>query len=208
MGFLQKNLKEKKIDSSEIKKIKSDLKIDPESIVIGFSGRLVKDKGIIELVNAFELLCREGKNLTLLLVGMFEEKDKLPDDIIQKIKNSPNIKTTGYVPYEKIENYYAAMDIYILPSYREGFPTSILEASSMNLPVITTKSTGCIDSIIDKKTGLFMNEISEDEVKRTLNELLENEGLREFLGENGRQFVMNNFSQIQIWDAIEKIYTK
>uniref|UniRef100_UPI0039A44364 glycosyltransferase family 4 protein n=1 Tax=Ornithobacterium rhinotracheale TaxID=28251 RepID=UPI0039A44364 len=207
-GISTEKFNRKNINNNDVKKIKLDLEIDENSIVLGFSGRLVKDKGIIELVNAFESLCKQRDNLTLLLVGMFEEKDKLPEDIIQKIKNSPNIKTTGYVSYEEIENYYAVMDIYILPSYREGFPTSILEASSMGIPVITSKSTGCIDSIINGKTGLFINEINEFEIEKSIKQLLDNKTLMTDLGENGTQFVKKNFEQSYVWDAIEKIYKK
>ncbi len=188
-----------------IDKLKNTLGISENELVLGFSGRLVKDKGIIELVRAFKFLEKGYDNIKLLLVGMFETRDFLPEDIIREIQNNPRIINTGYIPNREIQYYYGLMDIYILPSYREGFPTSILEASAMKLPVITTLATGCIDAIIEHKTGVFVEHTTASLINGIKYFIDEKENIRLF-GENGRQFVSENFDEKKIWKEIEKLY--
>lgn len=175
------------------------------SFVIGYTGRLVKDKGIIELIQAFKILRKDYPFLKLLLVGMFEKRDALPTEVVEFIKTNSNIVHVGYVSYEIIEYYYALMDIFVLLSYREGFPTSVLEASAMNLPVITTRATGCIDSIIEKETGLFVNHAIE-EVTLAFKYFIEHGDRKTIFGTAGREFVKKNFASEIIWKEIEKIY--
>ena len=176
-----------------------------EDFVIGYVGRMVKDKGIIELIEAFDTLSKKHNNVKLLLVGMLEIRDAIPQNIIDVIKNNPNIVHTGYVDNRSIEQYYSLMDVYVLPSYREGFPTSVLEASAMELPVITTRVTGCCDSIIDGVTGLFINNNS-CELNNALEKLYNNPELCKQLGKNGRKMVLEKFDERVIWPNIEKLY--
>ena len=173
--------------------------------MIGFTGRLVRDKGIIELVRAYNALRQHHKNVRLMLVGMLEIRDALPEDVVKVIKEDEGIVKTGYVNYTEIEYYYALMDIFVLASYREGFPTSVLEASAMNLPVITTKATGCIDSIIDGETGIFVNH-DDKELLAAQSTLYDNEDKRKMMGQNGRKFVVDHFKPEIIWREIEKLY--
>ena len=193
------------IDSDVAEQYRKELGITKGDLVIGFTGRLVRDKGIIELVQAFEHVQSELPNVKLLLVGRLEERDALPLDVVESIKKNPNIITTGYVLNSTIENYYSLMDLFVLPSYREGFPTSVLEASSMGVPVVTTKATGCIDSIIENETGLFVEHTSEA-LYGALSRLLQDEQLRTQMGKNGRVFVENNYRQEIVWNEIEKLY--
>jgi glycosyltransferase involved in cell wall biosynthesis len=192
------------LDITQIHSLQKELRLE-NSFVIGYTGRLVKDKGIIELIQAFKILREDYPFLKLLLVGMFEERDVLPTEMVDFIKNNSDIIHVGYVSYESIEYYYALMDVFVLLSYREGFPTSALEASAMNLPVITTKATGCIDSIVEKETGLFVNHTIE-EIVSALKYFIENESQKRVFGSAGREFVKNNFASEIIWKEIEKIY--
>lgn len=176
------------------------------SFTIGYTGRLVCDKGIVELVKAFTLLQNRGYDIQLLLVGMFEERDSLPESTKQEILNNAGIIYTGYVDYNIIEYYYSLMDIYVLPSYREGFPTSVLEASAMELPILTTISTGCVDSIIENKTGKFVL-ISPDSIADNILYLFKSHKTRKEYGRAGREFVIKNFRQEIIWKEIEKLYS-
>lgn len=193
------------INESNLLKLRSELRIKVSDFVIGFSGRLVRDKGIIELVSAFQQLQKKYSDIILLLVGMFEERDTLPDEIVEVIKENANIINTGYVENATIEYYYALMDVFVLPSYREGFPTSVLEASAMELPVITTKVTGCVDSIIERETGMFV-EHDSCFLATAIDTLYCDEKLRYNYGKMGRKFVVNNFEQHVIWEEIEKLY--
>ena len=172
--------------------------IQESNFIIGYCGRVVKDKGIIDLVKAFQRLPQNDNKL--LIVGGYEERDTIPDDIMKIINNSDNIILTGFI-YNDIEYYYSMMDIFILPSYREGFGMSVLEASSMGIPVLTTPVTGCVDSIIEDKTGYYVNNSSES-IFEGINKLRNSEK-RIQIGKNGRQFVLENFDNRILWPIIE-----
>lgn len=188
------------IDGERITRLKAKYGIKPIDFVIGYSGRLVKDKGIIELVKAFDRL-KNANNCRLLLVGMFEERDALPEEIKNRILNDERIIYTGFVN-GGMEYYYSLMDVYVLPSYREGFPTGVLEAQSMRLPVITTRVTGCCDSIIDGVTGLFA-ENSADDIADKIDEIRLDKKID---GRLGREWVREKFDSRIIWQEIEKLY--
>lgn len=193
------------LDDKRIMSKKNELKLKYSDFVIGFTGRMVKDKGIIELIKAFDILRKKYENIKLLLVGMLETRDALPADVVELIKNNPNVVTTGYVQNSIIEYYYSLMDVFVLPSYREGFPTSVLEASSMNLPIVTTRVTGCIDSIIENETGIFVEHTPES-LAQAIEKLYLSFDLRKKMGENGRKFVVDYYRQEIIWNEIEKLY--
>lgn len=189
------------IDNLKVLLLRNKYGILESDFVIGYSGRLVRDKGIIELVNAFDKL-ENADNCKLLLVGMFEDRDALPEDIKNRIINHPRIIYTGFVN-GGMEYYYSMMNVYVLPSYREGFPTGVLEAQSMGLPIITTKVTGCIDSILPGITGLFASHDPED-IKNKIDDIRLNKVID---GNNGRNWVVENFDSRLIWKEIEKLYS-
>jgi len=193
------------VDKSKLNELRTKLGANDGDFVIGFAGRLVRDKGIIELVRAYKALRGVHPNVRLMLVGMLEIRDALPEDVVKVIQEDEGIIKTGYVGYAEIEYYYALMNVFVLASYREGFPTSVLEASSMGLPVITTKATGCIDSIIDGETGIFVNH-DDKELLMALSSLYENEDKRRMMGAAGRQYVIDHFNQELVWKEIEKLY--
>ena len=193
------------VNHESVAVLKQQLGINDGDFVIGFTGRLVRDKGIIELVRAYQELRKQYMNVRLMLVGMLEIRDALPEDVVKTIREDKSIISTGYVGYNTIEQYYALMDVFVLPSYREGFPTSVLEASSMEIPVITTRATGCCDSILDNETGFFVNH-DEKELEAALMRLYKDSELREQMGRIGRRFVEDNFRQELVWKEIEKLY--
>lgn len=184
----------------KVNALRNQYGIKPDEFVIGYSGRLVKDKGIIELVKAFDKL-KDANNCRLLLVGMFEERDALPEDIKDRILNDDRIIYTGFIN-GGMEYYYSLMDLYVLPSYREGFPTGVLEAQAMKLPIITTRVTGCCDSIIDGITGLFA-ENSPDDIADKIDKIRLDKKID---GQQGRKWVIEKFDSRIIWKEIEKLY--
>ena len=194
-----------KLEDKTIIAKKNELELKHSDFVIGFTGRLVKDKGIIELMKAFDILTKKYQNIKLLLVGMLEVRDALPTDVVELIRNNPNVITTGYVQNSTIEYYYSLMDMFVLPSYREGFPTSVLEASSMSLPIVTTRVTGCIDSIIENETGYFVEHTPES-LAQAIEKLYLDFDLRKEMGNKGRKFVEDYYQQEIIWKEIEKLY--
>jgi glycosyltransferase involved in cell wall biosynthesis len=183
---------------------KSKYNFNKEDIVIGFIGRIVQDKGIVELLEAWEILKNKHLNLKLLLIGPIEKRDGIDNSLLNKISTDNRIVFTGMI-YD-INIHYKLMNIFILPSYREGFPTVVLEASSMELPVITTKKTGCIDSIINNITGIFCD-LNPESIVECVEKYILDKNMAITHGKNGRQFVINNFNQTLIWDSLINLYS-
>lgn len=173
--------------------------IEQDDFIIGYTGRLVRDKGIIELVEAFDLLPKELK-AKLLLVGMFEERDALPFSVQERIIEDQRIIYTGLINID-MEYFYKMMSVYVLPSYREGFPIGVLEAQAMQVPVLTTTATGCCDSIINKETGLFITHNPQNIATQ-----LEKIRICYSYGHAGRKWVVENFDNLIIWKYIENLY--
>jgi glycosyltransferase involved in cell wall biosynthesis len=193
------------IPAARRRTLREMLAIPEDAVVIGFCGRIAKDKGIAELVHAFEMLQQGArKSLHLLLVGMLDERDPPSVEIQEKISSNPAISVTGYVK-DNVELYYSLMNIFVLPSYREGFPTCVLEASAMQLPVVTTRATGCIDSIVENETGVYVDH-APDSIANALLDFIDNDGKRFEYGLAGRNFVKANFEQSIIWLEIGKLY--
>ena len=192
------------IDVNKKINLRSKLNINTNDIVIGFVGRIVKDKGIEELITAWKTFHTLHTNVKLILVGPFENRDAVNPTISNYILNEKSIIYTGEQSDTVL--YYSIFDIFILPSYREGFPTVVLEASSMQVPVITTKSTGCVDSIQENITGIYCD-LNINSILKSLEFYINNPLLRKNHGTNGRDFVIKNFNQKLIWKQIEEIIT-
>lgn len=186
------------INPIEIENIKNKLNIELSDFIIGFCGRLVKDKGVIELVSAFQILTNNHpeKSLKLLIIGDPENRDALPQDTLYYLKHTNNVIFTGKVPFDDIQKYYVLMDVLVLPSHREGFGMVAVEASAMEKPVIVSDYTGCAETIIPNETGLYINQNPETIVKAI--EKCFNPDFAQHLGKSGRIFVSENFEHTQI----------
>jgi len=193
------------IKSDKKGKLQNKLKIENNDFVIGFCGRLETDKGIIELVYAFELLINKypNKKLKLLLIGMFDVRNPLNDIDKNRILNNPNIIYTGYIK-DDLEYYYSLMTVGVLPSYHEGLGMFMLEAQAMQIPVITTKSIGCIDTIIENETGLYTTINAQDICNKI--ETYFDDSLRTKFGLKAREMIVANFNNKIIWPEIIKVY--
>lgn len=190
------------INPEKMSLLKQKWGIDDSDWIVGYTGRLVRDKGIMELVDAFDLVKVNNPRLKLLLVGMFEERDALPQEVQNRIKNDPQIVWTDF-QNEDMEYFYAMMNVYVLMSYREGFPTGTLEAQSMGVPVITTRVTGCCDSIVQGETGAFVSREPE-ELGKVIKAM--SEGEITFSAERTRLWVIDNFDNLRVWEEIKKLY--
>lgn len=189
----------KSYSQDEVNLLKSKYNISDSDFVIGFVGRLVRDKGIDDIIDAWKILSSKYKNIKLLLVGPFEERDSIKESSKKYIKKTESIIFVDYVQDAAI--FYKLMSVFILPTYREGFPTVALEASSMELPVIITKATGCKEAIIENHTGVFI-ENTFSSIVLAIEKYISNPNLIQEQGEKGRKFVLDNFQQEKIWDII------
>jgi len=174
--------------------------------VIGFVGRLVKDKGIKELVDAFFILKPRFSSLRLLLVGPFEEGDPVDPETRRLIQSTSEIIAVGRIRKEDMVPYYYIMDVLVLPTYREGFPGAPLEAAAAGKPVVTTNATGAIDSVIDGVTGFIVPVGDAQALADAIARLLADPALAKQMGEAGRKRVIAEFQPERIWRGVEKLY--
>ena len=134
---------------------REQLRIPLDAPVVGFVGRLTADKGLPELLEAFAAILAHEPRAYLLLVGWFDAaEDALDVGMRARIEGHPRIVCTGYV--SDAAPYYRAMDLMVLPSWREGFPNVLLEAAACGLPVIATHCTGSQDAVVSEVTGLLV----------------------------------------------------
>jgi glycosyltransferase involved in cell wall biosynthesis len=193
-----------KINNTKLISLKSKFNLNEYDFVIGYTGRLVRDKGIVELVKAFQKISEKNSKVALLLVGPFETRDSIPSNIQNIIENNVNIMPVGLIEND-MEYFYELMNVLVLPTHREGLGTSLLEASSMKKPVLTTSHTGSRDAIKDKITGLFIDKSMESIVEK-IQFYIDNPLIANKHGAAGRNFITENFDQKIIWDEIEKLY--
>jgi glycosyltransferase involved in cell wall biosynthesis len=166
--------------------------IPEDSLVLGFVGRVVKDKGFIELAEAWNSLRGDFPSLYLLCAGAIESQDPVPPQILAQLQADPHVRFCGHV--EDPVPLYAIMDLLVLPTYREGFPVSILEAAAMRLPVIATAVDGCTEAVVDGATGLLVPPRDAVELTRAISRLVADPHHRERMGEASRQRVLRDFS--------------
>ncbi len=174
-----------------IQEKKRSVGIDAGASVIGIVARLVREKGYIELFEAFKKVSEKFPDARLLVVGPADpaKKDSInPADIRQK-----NIIFLG--ERTDVAELYPVMDIFVLPSYREGFPHSVMEASAMSRPVITTDVRGCRDAIVDGVTGILIPPRSHEALTEALVDLLSAPQKARAMGEAGRKKAQKDFDK-------------
>ncbi len=183
---------------------RSELGLPQAAPVVGYVGRLVRDKGIVELAGAWSRLREELPEARLVLVGPFEEQDPVPTEVATALLADPRVLVAGEVPDPA--RYYRAFDVVALPTYREGLPQVALEAAAMGLPIVATRVPGCVDAVYDGVTGTLVAPRDESALAGALRAYLLDPGLRKRHGEAARARVMREFSQERIWDALRAEY--
>jgi glycosyltransferase involved in cell wall biosynthesis len=176
------------------------LAIDGAALVVGFVGRMVRDKGVPELVDAWQRVVRVHPTAHLVLGGPNEPRDPIPPATLDAIRRTPSIHAIGHVADPR--DVYAAADVIVLPSHREGFPNVPLEAAAMGLPVVTTRVAGCIDSIEDGVTGTLVSVGNAGELAAAISEYLSDSTRRRSHGRAGRARVLLQFEQNALWTAL------
>lgn len=176
------------------------LRISQTAPLIGYVGRLTRDKGIGELYAAFTRLRRTYPDLRLLLVGGFEVGDPVPAALRFRIETDSAVSITHFVT--EVAPYYWAMDILALPTYREGFPGAPLEAQAASVPVVTTDATGAADAIVDGITGLRVQVGDADALTAALDRLLGDAELRSRMGRAGCKWVRERFARETVWQEL------
>lgn len=189
------------VNHEEKQNLKNVLNLSEKDFVFIYVGRLVKDKGLNELVQAFSKI--KDENVKLLLVGPFEnELDPLKPETISEIKDNPNIVSVGY--QKDVRKYYAISNVLVFPSYREGFPNVVLQAGAMQLPSIVTNINGSNEIITHNKNGLIIPVQNSDAIFAAMLFMM-NENIEE-MSKHARIMVENRYKQQLVWESLLKEY--
>lgn len=175
-----------------------------DSRTIGYVGRLTRDKGLVELVAAFDRLRPEFPGLRLLLVGDFEDGDPLPEGTRRRIELSPEIELTGFV--DDPADFYARLDVAALPSYREGLPNAALEAAAAGRSIVASRIPGMADAIVDGETGLLVPAGDVEALAGALRALLSDPARASRMGRAARERVAREFEPERVWRARAELY--
>ena len=178
--------------------IRTQYNIPDDAFVYGFVGRITRDKGINELLAAYKDI--ETNDLYLMLVGIEELDDNINMDLYNWAQSNCKIIFTGLT--NVVEQYLSAMDVYILPSYREGFGMGVVEAEAMGVPVIVTDIPGPTDAIIKNETGLVVKKADVETLKNAMVKMNNDVDFCKKCGENSIEFAKNNFEQQQLFQKI------
>lgn len=174
--------------------LRDHLELIPGVPIIGFVGRLTRDKGSYELFEASQKLSQQGTDHQLLVIG--DEDEDLIITQLADVKLSRQPVLTGRV--EDTAPYYQLMDVLCLPTHREGFPNVVLEAGASGVPTVTTDATGAIDSVIDNYSGIIVPKGSPVQLASALSALLSCDARRQEMGKNAREYVSAHFSSTRV----------
>ncbi len=184
--------------------IRQELGLSPETKVFIFLGRLRREKGIYELLEAFNELAKDNSDAFLLLVGRTEDECLTHLNDYSNIKEGSNFHYYGFTPNPAYLLH--AGDIFVMPSYREGFGLSVLEASCMGLPVICSDIYGMADTFKEGITGLRCKVRDVESLRSCMEELLKDDDKRTRMGKAGHEWVIQDFPQDKVGEAWLEFY--
>ena len=190
--------------SPEVEDLRRRLTIPAGAPVVGFVGRFVKDKGIQQLLEAFDQLRPNYPELRLLMVGDFEDGDRIGPDLRHYIENTAAIIRPGFI--SDPAPYFRLMDVFVLPTHREGFGQVSAEAQASGVPVVTTNATGAVDSVMEGVTAISVPVADSSALSGAIGKLLGDPDLRAAMGRAGREWMERDFRPRVIWDHRVQLY--
>ncbi len=204
-GINVNRFSKKSLDEKLINETKEQINYSDQQTYLLCIGRLVKDKGIVELVNVFTQLQKDNENLKLVLVGEYEAAlDPLPADTLHEIKNNPSIIHVNWS--NRVEYFMHLASFFVFPSHREGFPNVLLQAGSMGLPVICSHITGNIDIVTNNETGLIFDSENEQQMFKLLQYALLHPQHMQDMAKKMQQNIRENYRQENIWQNMLEAY--
>ena len=164
-------------------------------------------QGLPELITAFEIVLASVPVARLLLVGWFDAaEDALDNDLRLRILRHPAIDCTGFV--SDTAPYYRAMDLLVLPSWREGFPNAVLEAAASGIPVVTTESTGARDSVIPEVTGLLIPPGYPEAISEAVLKIIRNPERQRRMGRAARAWILEHYLESRVLGRTAEYYRR
>lgn len=195
------NLKKFDISKKEIwrHEIRKKYSIDKDDMVFVFVGRITKDKGINELFAATKKLLEKHNNIKLMVVGNPEATNTVDKDLYNWAENSKDIIFVGYT--KEVEKFLGAADVFVLPSYREGLPSSMLQAEAMGLPIIATDIPGIRVAMVDGKMGYLVEKGNEKALFDAMMKIYNNDIVKKY-GINSFNFARKKYNQYELFKRI------
>lgn len=191
----------------DVFEIRKKLNINHNDFVYGFIGRVVSDKGINELISSFEKINEDIKNIKLLLVGRYEnELDPLNNETKSIIENNKNIIEVGF--QKDVKPFLVMMDVFVSPSYREGFGLTLLEANLMGKPVIASNITGYSEIIKEGKNGFFVNARDKISLTNKMKYVYENKKMLISMKSNCLNMIKEKYNHKEVLNEAINYYKK
>lgn len=195
------------ISESQKATLRKELNITENDLVFVFVGRLVKDKGINELIAAFDRLSKTNPHAKLLLVGRYEpDLDPLKPETLALIESNKAIISAGY--QLDVRPFFSIANALVFPSYREGFPNVVMQAGAMRLPCIVSNINGCNEIVIEGQNGFIIPVKSESAIFEAMKKLSAQPALLQVLRENARELILSRYEQQIVWQAVLEEYHK
>jgi glycosyltransferase involved in cell wall biosynthesis len=200
-GIDTRHFSREHFSETQLDDLKTQLGIADGDFVFIFVGRLVGDKGINELVKAFETMSSQNRKIKLLLVGTPEDHlDPLLPATQQVIEKNKNILPVGF--QSDVRPYLAISDAMVFPSYREGFPNGVMQAGAMGLPCIVSDINGCNEIISEGENGLVIPVKSHEALLAAMQKLFADASLFQSLKKKSRAMIVERYEQNKVWEAI------
>lgn len=188
-----------------LQKTREIIAYDPQLFYIVAIGRVVKDKGIAELANAFARSYKNSPRLRLILVGGFEDHlDPLDADTLQLVKSHPGIILAGW--HDEVEYFLALSDLFVHASYREGFPNVVLQAGAMECPALVSRIPGCVDIVDHEENGLIFEAQSAEDLYQKLQQAIHEPEQMKERASRLRKKIEENFERRHIQELIREQY--
>jgi glycosyltransferase involved in cell wall biosynthesis len=193
------------LDENIISEIKTQIGYSSQNKYLLCIGRLVVDKGIVELLNVFKQLQKNDPALKLILVGGYEPTlDPLPSATMQEIETNKDIIHINWS--DKVEYFMHLADLFVFPSHREGFPNVLLQAGAMGLPVICSRITGNIDIVSNNETGLIFEAVNEQQMQSQLQHAISHPQQMRIMADKLQRIIQEDYRQENIWQNILAAY--
>lgn len=194
------------ISNKEKSNLKTKLGISENDFIYLYVGRITRDKGINELIQAFTMIKQENiKNIKLIMVGNYDQKhNTIRKSIYETMRQDKDIILTGF--QKDVRPYYVIADLFTFPSYREGFPNVVLQANAMELPCLVTNINGSNEIIEEGVNGTIIPIKDVHSLKAAMITMLGNRGLLNNMKQNCRKVVVDKYDQNIVWEALIKEY--
>lgn len=191
------------IDPRAVRAFREKIGVD-DAPLVGFVGRLVRDKGIAELVDAWARIRERVPGARLVIGGTFEERDAVPTSVRERLEGDPRVHMLGFV--QDTPTFYGALDVLAFPSHREGFPNVPAEAASMRVPVVAARAVGSVDAIVDGVTGTLVPIGDASALAKGIERYLVDRDVARAHGEAARRRMRDSFGRERVWEALASFY--